>query len=62
MTLSKGTVWVVEVNFADGKGFVPTAGAHLTREDARVEKIMHWDHQVTNPSFARIRKYQMVGA
>lgn len=58
---SSNSLWVVEVDFNDGKGFVPTAGTALTREDARVEKIVGWDHQFASPKKSvRIRKYQRV--
>lgn len=50
-------VWVVEINFKDGKGWMPTVGVGLTRDVGRAE-LREW--QTNNPGheeFLRLRKY-----
>ncbi len=60
MSSSKASVWVIEFDFADGNGFVATVGTALTREDARIEKELHWDSQAIWPEKVRIAKYERV--
>lgn len=51
------TVWIVEIDFEDDKGWTPTVGVALTRADGRVE-LQDW--LAKNPGYnerLRLRKY-----
>jgi hypothetical protein len=50
------TIWVVEINFKDGKGWQATVGVGLTRDQGRREIKTFW--RANNPDeWVRLRKY-----
>ncbi len=48
-------VWIVEMDFEDGRGWVPTVGSALTRDEARDEKCQ-W-RKSNRGTKIRIKKY-----
>lgn len=52
----KWSLWVVEVNFKDGKGWQPTVGVSLSRQEGRIE-LERWRLDGRDPMH-RLRKYQ----
>lgn len=48
-------IWVVEVDFQNGKGFVPTIGVAITREDGKKE-LHKWKFMLPNDTM-RLVKY-----
>ena len=48
-------LWVVEIDFDDGKGWQPTVGVGLTRDDARRE-CAEWQQNNSADKF-RVREY-----
>jgi len=47
-------IWVVEMNFSDGKGFVPTNDVGVNRDQARWALDSNWKRKIHK---SRIRKY-----
>jgi len=48
-------IWVVEVDFKNGKGYIPTVGVALTREEGRKE-LHEWKFNLPDESL-RLVKY-----
>lgn len=48
-------LWVVEIDFGDGKGWMPTVGCGLSRDHGR-EALRQWREENPADKF-RLRKY-----
>ena len=48
-------VWIVEIDFSDGRGYVPTVGVALNRMDGR-KKLTDWKDRMPQEKL-RLKKY-----